>query len=177
MTTEEIFSKINAHLAKGLMIHDQISNAFGFLNLCGYQKCHEQHYYEESINYREFNKFYLTYYHKLIPNLPPENVEIIPTSWYKYMRENVDTNTRRQSVRDLFKKWIEWETDTKNLLQTSYAQLRENNDFFAADKIMEMLKEVSDELATAYNSYINLSSTDYDIVFITEEQEKFIKEE
>ena len=40
MTVEEIFSLLSTHMAKGLMIHEQLATAFGFLNLCGYRKCH-----------------------------------------------------------------------------------------------------------------------------------------
>lgn len=171
MTLEEIFSNINKHMSKGLMIHDQIANAFSFLNLRGYRKCHEYHYYEESINYRELNNFYLKYFQKLIPTQEIENPEIIPSSWHRYMREDVDINTKRQQVRELFKKWIDWENETKTLLQSSYKELDSMGEDFAAEKIMYFLKDVSNELAIAQEKYINLKSIDYDIVSIVEEQD------
>ena len=52
MTSEEIFSHLSSHMIKGLMIHDQLASAYKFLNLCGYSKCHEYHYFEESRTYR-----------------------------------------------------------------------------------------------------------------------------
>ena len=142
------------------------------INLFAYQKSHENHYYEESKNYRRLNNFYLNYYHKLIPDQRIEPPSIIPSSWYKYAREDVDTNTKRQSVRDLMKKWIEWETETKTQLHSYYKQLFDMGEICAAQEILYYLEDVKHELEGAYNTYINLKSTDYDIVYIIDQQKE-----
>lgn len=175
MTVEEIFSNLHTHMLKGLMIHRTISDAFLFLNLYGYHKCHEYHYYEESINCKELSNFFLNYYHKLLIEQEIKPVQIIPSNWYKYAREDVDTNTKRQSVRDLFKYWIDWEIETCTLLNTYHKQLSEMNEFFAADKILNLLKETKDELAAAYQKFINLKTLDYNILPIIEEQDSLYK--
>ena len=52
MAVEEIFSKISTHMARGIRMHNHMALLFGFLNLYGYQKYQEYHYYEEICNYK-----------------------------------------------------------------------------------------------------------------------------
>lgn len=171
MNIEEIFSTLSAHMAKGLKIHNQLSNAFGFLNLHGYQKCHEYHFYEESNNYRDLNNFYIDNYNKLIVEEIEEKVDIIPSNWYKHIKDDVDTNTKRAAIRDLFKVWIDWEKETKTLLEKDYKELYELNEIYGALKIAELIKDVSEELKNAHKQFINLDSIGYDISLIVDEQE------
>jgi hypothetical protein len=35
--------------------------------------------------------------------------------WHKYTTMDVDTNTKRNSIKDLMTKWVEWERSTKKL--------------------------------------------------------------
>ena len=170
MTVEEIFSHLSAHMVKGLMIHDQLASAYYFLNLCGYKKCHEYHYFCESLTYRHLQNYYLKYYHKLIPEEKVENPDIIPSNWYKYSRADVDTSTKRSAVRDLMKRWVEWETETKTLLQHSYKELYELGEVDAALKIGCFLKDNSKELAHAQAKQMDLENISYDINTIIAEQ-------
>ena len=171
MVIEEIFSKLLTHMATGLIFHNQSANAYAFLKLNGYWKNQEGHYFEESKNYREFQNFILSHYNKIIQEEKVENLEVIPSNWYKHLSEDVDTNTKREAVRDLFKKWINWETETTELLKESYNELRKLNELYAAEKVLELLKETTDELMAAKNEMIILETVNYDIVFIAERQE------
>ena len=170
MTVEEIFIKLNEHMIKGLMMHDQMASAYSFLNLCGYQKCHTYHYFDESCNYRCLQDFYLENYHKLIPETEIKNPEIIPNTWYKYTKTDVDTNTKRTAVRDMIKMWVEWETDTKKLLEESYKELYDMGEIYASRKILCFLEDVGHELKKAQDKYINLEAINYDINYIVNEQ-------
>ena len=101
MTVEEIFSTLAEHMQEGLLVHQQLADIYSFLNLCGYKKCHEYHYYEESRNYRCLCNFYMEQYYKLIPPKEPKTKrkELIPSSWYKYEKIDVDANTKRTAVK------------------------------------------------------------------------------
>ena len=46
MAIEEIFSQISAHFVNGIAMHNDMASLFLFLNLEGYHKCQEYHYYE-----------------------------------------------------------------------------------------------------------------------------------
>lgn len=170
MTIEEIFSNISTHMAKGLLIHNQIASLYGFLNLKGYQKCHEYHYYEETCNYRYLQNFFLSHCNKMIHENSIEQPDIIPNNWYKFTKKEVDVNNKRSAVKDLMKKWVEWEKETKTLLESSYKQLYELNEISCAIEIMYFIKDVDKELADAQETYINLESMGYDIVYIIDRQ-------
>lgn len=175
MTVEEIFSKLAAHMVKGLMIHDQMGNAYGFLNLCGYQKCHEYHYFMESKNYKCLQNYYLEHYNKIIPEEKVENPDIIPENWYKHIKSDVDTNTKRSSVKDMIKRWVDWETETKTNLQVFYKELYDMGEICSALKIATFLKDVDKELKSAQKKYLNLEAVGYDISDIVKEQDKLYK--
>lgn len=172
MTVEEIFSNLSSHMVKGLMVHDQIAHAFGFLNLQGYQKCHEYHYFEESKNYQKLNNLYLRYYHKLIMENNTDRPQIIPQNWYKYTKSDVDAGTRKNAIRDLLKKWIDWEKETNELLASCYKELCEQGHIFGAMKIKEFLLDVGEELAGAQEKLIALEAMNYDMAQIVAEQEQ-----
>ena len=157
MTIEEIFSQLSAHMIKGLMIHDQLSSTYAFLNLCGYRKCHEYHYFAESFNYRCLQDYYLDHYNKLIPETKIDSPEVIPATWYKYERMDVDANTKRAAVKDMMKIWVEWETTAKQLLEQSYKELYDMGEISAALKISCFLKDTTKELHHAHEKQMNLS--------------------
>lgn len=175
MTVEEIFSRLSTHMAKGLMIHNQIANGFGFLNLYGYRRCHEYHYFEESKNYFCLRNYYFDNYGKLIPENSIGEVNIVPQLWYKYTKSDVDIATKRKEIRNLFEHWINWEIEAKKLFETSYKELIELGEIAAALKISDFLRETSHELSVAQSKQIYLASADYDMTLISEEQSHLYK--
>jgi len=176
MTVEEIFQELAAHMLKGTMIHSQMSVAYGFLNLYGYQKCHEYHYCAENKNYRCVQKYYLEHYNKMIHEKEAEKPNLIPDNWYKYSKQEVDINTKRSAIKELMKTWVNWETETKNLLQVFYKELYEIGEICAALKIKKFLEDVDKELNKAQMKYINLETIGYDISAIVKEQKNLYEE-
>ena len=161
MAVEEIFSIISTHMAKGLRIHNELANAFGFLNLCGYRKCHEYHFFEESYNYRCLNDFYLDTYNKILIENSIEEVNVIPINWRKHFKEDVDANTKRAAIKDLTKIWVEWEKETKTLLQTKYKELYELGEICGALEVAKLIEDVSKELVIAHKAQIDLDSIEW----------------
>lgn len=175
MTVEEIFSRLSTHMVNGLMLHNQLASGFAFLNLEGYKKCHEYQYLEESFNYRCLQDYFLAYHNKLIPETKIDNTNVIPNTWYKYTQMDVDTNTKRSAIRDMFKAWVEWEKEAKQLLETSYKELYDLGEICAAMKIAWFLKNTSKELKHAQEHQIYLENLNYDICHIIEEQKELKK--
>ena len=175
MTTEEIFSNLYSHMKKGTKIHSKISEAFGFLNLRGYQRCHEYHYYEEDHHCNYLYNFYLKNYCKLLPEKAFEEVKIYPVTWHKYSKQEVDTKTKREAIQMLIKKWIEWEQEAKELFEVSYKQLQELNEFYAANIINTFIIDTGAELIEAKEELINLESINYDLPTIIIEQDSLYK--
>ena len=170
MTVEEIFSNLSAHMIKGLMIHDQMANYYDFLGLHGFKRCHEYHYHKESTAYRELCGYYINHYSKLVPEKRIEDPNIIPDSWYKYSRQDVDINTKRNAVKEGIEKWVAWERETKKLYQDSYIELLDANEIDAAAFIEKMICDVSRELKHSERKHIYYMSANFDMSVILPEQ-------
>ena len=59
------------------------------------------------IIYKNFCHFIMDNYRKIIKIDGLTAPAVIPPTWYKYEKEDVDSNTRRTAIHDLFKQWIE----------------------------------------------------------------------
>lgn len=163
MTVEEIFGKLASHMVEGIMIHDDMANAYDFLGLCGFAKCHDHHHIEETKNYRCLSHYYSTHYHKLLKLNELEQPKIIPDTWRKYSTPDVDVNTKRNAVKDLMNKWVTWERDTKKLYQEMRQELCAIGEVAAALKIDCYICDVDEELIWAEKKWMKLETLGYDI--------------
>lgn len=176
MTVEEIFSELSAHMIKGLMVHDQMTKYYCFLNLKGYAKCHMYHYLSENKDYIELNHYFHRRHNKLITEKSVSNPKIIPTSWFAYSRTDADATTKRNAVKTGLEKWIEWETDTLSLYSKMYKELFDLGEIADAEYISCLVKEVSEELSQAQSLYIQKKTCDFEIgSLMADQEEKFLK--
>jgi len=172
MTVEEIFAKISQHMVEGLMIHSQMSDYYNFLGLEGYSKCHLYRYHRESNDYKELNEYYIKNYNRIIPEGQNSNPNVIPQDWYKYNRQQVDIATRKNAIQAGFKKWVDWEYNTKITLQQMYQELVAIGEIAGAIKVKELIEEVAKEYSIAYQEMIEVKAIDYDITIIMEKQDE-----
>ena len=172
MNIENIFSQLISHMRLGLEIHNDFAAIFGFLNLRGYQRCQEYHYYEESENYRNLQNFYTIKYNKLVEIEALPRRDIIPSNWYKYEKNEVDKSTKRNGIENVIRKWLEWEQETKHLLITNYKLLYDNGELIAANMIMKLIEDVDEEIQFIKNEQLNLAAIDYDLTIIVPDQEQ-----
>lgn len=175
MTVEEIFSAAGAHMVAGLMLHSQMSDYYGFLGLKGYQKCHKYHYFSENANYKSLGEYYLTHYNKIIIDTRVDDPGIIPESWFKYSRQDVNVTTRKNAIQTGMERWVQWERDTKHLYEQFYQELISLREISSAYKMAEYIQDVSEELAQAEQKYLELKAMDYDISVIIDNQEDIYK--
>lgn len=175
MTIDEIFTKLAQHMEEGVIFHKTLSQAYNFLGLYGFAKCHVYHWFEEEHGYECLLQYYFKHYHRLINITLTELPEIIPTAWYKYNTMAVDNNTKRQAIKDLMNKWLLWEQDTKILYQQMYKELYELNAIADAEKIKYYIKDVDDELIHIEKQIIKLETIDYSINTIMSWQQSMYK--
>ena len=175
MTVEEIFSQISKHMIEGVMIHAQMADYYSFLGLKGYSKCHEYHFISENSNFRKLSWYYLKHFNKLIPEMPNNNPNVIPTAWFKYKRQEVDTSTRKTAIQGGIEKWVNWEYNTKMFYQNMYKELINLNEIAAACEIKKYIMDVDEELAHAQQKHLEDKSIDYDIFDIMAKQEDIYK--
>lgn len=172
MILEDIFNQLSAHMIEGLMFHSQLSDYFGFIGLKGEQQCHKYHYFEENANYRKLCEYYLHHYNKLISELPFNNPKVIPESWYKYTRYDMNSTTRKNAIQCGIDKWVNWEKDTKSTYEAMYHELIALGEISAAQEIKKYVCDVDAELADAMQLDIEFRALDYDIYTIMDFQEE-----
>ena len=168
----EIFEKISAHYIKGMMLHDKLANYYDFLGMRGYKRYHEHQFYCDCKAFRKLNRYYINHYSRLITETEFDEYNIIPNSWYRYKREEVDTATKKNAVETAMQKWIEWETETKKLLENSIKELEDGGHISDACFMRKFLKSVSKELKYAERKKIELNAVNYDLDYILQEQTK-----
>ena len=173
MSVEEIFMALTAHMRTGIEMHHKMMEAYDFLALKGYKKCQEYHYLSELKEYLNLCHYYTEHYSKLLNNSSAAEIEVFPQSWYKHTRQDVDTNTKRTAIKDIMKKWIEWEEDTKSLYQKMYNELLTLNEVAAASFLENYINDVSEELRQAQQKQIELETINYDAIEIIKEQQHY----
>ena len=174
MSVSEIFSAIAAHKRKGIRIHQAMMEAYDFLALRGYSKCQEYHWLSESKEYVELCHYYMDHYYELLKvEENNEALDIIPSSWYKHVQQDVDGTTRRNAIRDMMQKWVAWETETRQFLSEKHTELSLSGEIFAADYIRENILEVDKELKNASQKLLELETCNYDLVEIVDQQKPY----
>ena len=153
------------------MYHDEFAQAYNFLCFRGYAKQHEYHYIEESFAYRTLLNYYAKHYYKLLQLENIDQPKLIPETWYKYTTMAVDAGTKRNAIKELTTKWVEWERSTKKLYQELRQEAYNLGEVDAALFIDTFIKEVSKELRHAERQLLSLETMGYDIVQIVDWQE------
>ena len=175
MELDEIFGKISAQMVGGMMIHDQMARYYDFLNLHGYKRMHEHYYIKETLENRRLHRYYINRFNKLVMEQDITNKSAIPDDWYRYTRQEVDTATKKNAVRSGFVKWLKWEYETRKLYVDMYEELEKTGEAAAAEYVCKLIKCVDKEIKCAERKQLDLETTGYDIVYITEIQHKLHK--
>ena len=172
MTLLEIYDKLSNHILTGMMIHEQMANYYDFLGLEGYKRCHEYHFFKETMHYRNVCRYFINHHNMLIPEGLVDVPDLIPESWYMHSRQDVDQETKRKSVKLGLEKWVEWERDTKKFYQDMYNELLEIGKTASALEIACLIKDVDCELKKAERYHLNKEAIGYDMTVIVAEQKK-----
>lgn len=194
---QQLYSELINKMKQGVEMHEQLADYYGFLNLPGYQKCHEYQMLCELLTYRKAKDMYMKEYNQLVQPLsmlsalsnmannnsmattpannntmgtPNNYANVIPQNWYTHTRYDVDASTKRNAVRDGFKRWIEYEKDTKEYLTQMTQRLEQQNAREAARKLDYLIDHVEKEIECAEEQMMALENSGYDMNYILQEQ-------
>lgn len=166
MEINDIFATLKARMLSGMVFHDEMARYFDFLGLSRYRDMHREHYQEETDGYTRLCEYYMHHFNKLIPTQPMERPDVIPDGWYMYTRQEVDTGTKRNAVKSAMQKWVDWESETKDLLENMCGELLNNGEIATEKFISQFVTDVDYELAEAKQLHIKLESIGYDITLM-----------
>lgn len=194
---QQLYSELIDRMKQGVEMHEQLADYYGFLNLPGYQKCHEYQMLEELLTYRKAKDAYMKEYNQLVPlsmmvngisNMTNNNsnngmnnmnngngnynyTNVIPQNWYKYTRYDVDASTKRNAVKEGFQKWVNYEKETKQFLTNMVKRLEQAEDRESARKLDYLIDHVQKEIECAEEKLMALENSGYDMNYILQEQE------
>lgn len=169
-SVEAIFSEINARMIAALMLHDQMTDYFDFLGMKGYKRLHEYQYFDESLERKKLNQYYINHHNRLIEDTYTGQVEIIPENWLSANRISVGKSTKQKGIEDGFNQYRAWEAETKALYEHYASKLRELGAVSDALVVEKLVENVDGELKKLESIMIDLISSGYDMVYITETQ-------
>ena len=171
-SVEAIFSEINARMIAALMFHDQMADYFDFLGLKGYKRLHEYQYFAESLERKKLNQYYINHHNKLIPDTYTGQVAVIPDNWQTANRISVGKSTKQKGIEDGFNQYHDWEAETKSLYEHYSSRLREMGAVADAIMVEKLVEDVDNELKKLEKIIVDLISSGYDMVYITESQQR-----
>lgn len=171
-SVEAIFSEINARMIAALMFHDQMSDYFDFLGMKGYKRLHEYQYFAESLERKRLNQYYINHHNKLIPDIYTGKVAMIPENWQTANRISVGKFTKQKSIEDGFNQYQVWENETKTFYELYSVKLREVSAVSDAIIVEKLVEDVDMELKELERIIVDLVSSGYDMVYITETQQR-----
>ena len=171
-SVESTFSEINARMIAALMFHDQMADYFDFLGMKGYKRLHEYQYFTESLERKKLNPYYINHHNKLIPDIYSGQVTMIPENWQTANRISVGKSTKQKGIEDGFNQYHEWESETKNLYEHYSSRLREMGAVADAIMVEKLVEDVNSELKKLERIIVDLISSGYDMVYITESQQR-----
>ena len=171
MTVEEIFKSLSHRMLDGIMLHSDMVDYYRFLSLKGYAKCHEYRMIDESKAYRKLRMHYLNQHDRLIRDEDVPRTSAIPDGWYSHTRQDVDTATIKNGVKDGLTKWVTHETGTLELYEDMAKELRDMGETEDALFVEGMVCAVAKELAHAKKYHLNKEHIGYDLPTIVGEQE------
>lgn len=175
MELSEVYKNMSSHMIRGLMLHDELTKIFDYLNLDGYSALHKHNYEHENDNYRKLNKYYINHHNKLIQEENIDYKSIIPPNWYNYYKQDVDDNTKRNAVKTYMQKWVDWEKYTKQFYEKCFKDLFDEGNVASACFVNCFIQDVDDELKKAERYVITCEMLNYDLPWIISEQERIKK--
>lgn len=172
ITPIDVFSEIHNHQIQGVMFHDETASLYDFMGLRGYKRCHEYQALKEFAAARGVSRYAVNHLNKMISESNPTVTRITPSSWKAATRLDVGESDRKTMIKDLFKKWRDWETQTKMFYCKKFKELTDNGYIACANKVNELICDVDCELKSLEREYIALSAVGFDMLYIMQKQDE-----
>lgn len=170
----DVFSKISARQVEGIMRHSQWADLFDFCDLCGEKKWQECRAMKEFIEMRNLHEYSINHCNKLLAETTT-TVKLIPSDWYKATRFDVSENDRKDMLKRIYTEWLNWEKSTKAFYEEQYKVLVENKQIASASKVMELIKDVDEEIKVLSRRMLEYKAVSWDIGFVLQQQAELYK--
>ena len=93
------------------MLHEEMADYFDFLNLHGFKRQQEYHFFDESAELRGIHRYAINHCNRLITDTDIPSVKAIPQGWYNYTRLQVDEELKYLTREMLEYKAVDYDMD------------------------------------------------------------------
>jgi len=93
-----LYSELINRMKQGVEMHEQLADYYGFLNLPGYQKCHEYQMLCELLTYRKAKHEYMREYNQLVPPMNMVGLSNMNNNGQTNMANNNNNNNNNNSM-------------------------------------------------------------------------------
>lgn len=142
------------------MFHDQLANYYLFLGMKSLAGQHRKRFKEEAKGYQKLCRYYVEHFNRLVPEAEIKDPGVIPSSWYRNTRQDVDSKTRLAGSLDGLRIWTGWEQDTKAIFEQASKELYNSGSVAASIVMDKMVGDVDRELAEAQDEALWAESLD-----------------
>lgn len=163
MTASEVFSKISSHMVEGMMLHEKMADYYDFLGLMGFKRIHEYRFLKDAADMRGVHRYFINHFNMLLQDNEIYQDWNIPKSWNGHTRNEVKSDTKRNSIIAGMEKWAGWEHETKKLYEQCYIELCDLDEVAAACKVKELIMDADMTAKCADRLNIKLKGMDYDM--------------
>jgi len=171
MIIKPVFERLNQRAIEALMLHSQLADYFGYLGLNAFKKMHEKQFFEEAEDRMKMKCFYMQMTDTVLEDAPvTKDIKLIPHDWTQSSRCDISASVKTRAVLEGFQKYMEWEKETREILQDCAKQLHNDGDMCAYDFVICMAKKQSEELAEIKDIMVKLKAVDYDMAAIMDMQ-------
>lgn len=160
---KKIFQDYTNHQLVGVMLYDELANCMDFLNLHGYKRQFEYYAIEEQIERRHFSRYFINHYSKILKSANVERIEITPSQYYNYEREDISSDYKAKYVKESLSKVREYYVNTINFLNQAIKTLVDDNHIEDMCIFKERLECYNKRLKKLDRELIHLEDIGYDI--------------
>lgn len=165
MTEIEIFTQISKMKVENLMRHADMADVMDFMNLHGFKRQAEYHYFKENIALRKLHRYAINHFNTMIYDLNGINIRLKPQNWQGHTRSEVDESLRKKYAKQFFYDWRDWEKQAKIKLQQYYNEMLKL-DVVASKEIYNMLCDVEEELKYLERDILKYDAVNWDTQYL-----------
>lgn len=165
----DVFAKISAKQVEGVMRHAQWADLFDFCDLCGEKRWQEYRAMSEFVEMRGVHRYAINHCNKMLPDTTT-SVRLIPNDWYNATRFDVTENDRKDMLKRIYTEWFNWEKSVKAFYEEQFKLLTDNKCIASANKVMELIKDVDEELKVLTRKMLEYKAVGWDIGYIMYQQ-------
>lgn len=167
MTAADIMGTVCDRLVGGTMFHLEHADLCEWIGVPWLYDLHREGYEHDSACLRKMRRMCVRHLGTFATEGRQERSHLLDA--YKQTKKwDVQPDVRKTVVCDAMQDWIDWENGTVTVLTSACNRLSDAGYLLLADKVRAIVKDTSDELASARDMFTRMSAVGFDMTYVLE---------